>query len=166
MTPQQLERMLQMNAEGRSSREIAAEPGMPSHATIAKWLNRKREKAQEAQGFTTATSEALNRTVKVYSPLPVNPVNPEAPVLQLARARSLVGLRLTPAELLDAKDSGALPFNAWLDAWGRVEVREPGAEPLWPAYSAVGLVQGLKNRYGVARAERARPANRQREGSK
>jgi hypothetical protein len=142
MTPDQLERILKMDAEGKSARQIAAEPDMPSHTTIAKWLNRRREKELESQGVATETSEALNR---VYTP-PVNPEkvytafgparHPEdSPVVRLSLSRSLVGMFLSPKELLDAKEADALPPNAWLDAWGRVELREAGAEPLWPAYS-------------------------------
>lgn len=87
-------------------------------------------------------------------------------IVVLGLKRSLVGLHLSPRELLDAKDAGTLPANAWLDAFGKVEIRQVGAEPLWPSYAALGLVQGLKNRYGLASPEEPRRANRQREGSK
>jgi hypothetical protein len=68
---------------------------------------------------------------------------------------------LSPKELLDAKEASALPPNAWLDAWGRVELREAGAEPMWPSY---GPPEFAKNKGGTRfiklTPEAARPAHR------
>jgi hypothetical protein len=119
--------MVAMADKGMSAREIASMQNMPSHVTITKWLKRRAEKDLEAQGVNTPTREALN--TEVVTP----PVNPRVTPLEkvfLARG-NLVGMRLTPKELLDAKEAGMLPGNAWLSGGGAVEIRD---EPLWPVF--------------------------------
>jgi hypothetical protein len=128
MTPDQLERMVRLADEGKTPREIAQEPDMPSHVTITKWLKRRAEKELEAQGVNTPTREAL--TAPALTP----PVNPRITPLEkvFLERGNLVGMRLTPKELLDAKDAEMLPENAWLNGGGAVEVRD--GEPLWPVF--------------------------------
>jgi hypothetical protein len=157
-----------MDAEGRSARQIAKEPDMPSYTTISKWLTRKREKELEAQGVVTPTSQALNRVVtppdnpeKTYHAFGPPKRAEDSPVVKLSLTRSLVGMFLSPKELLDAKESSALPPNAWLDAWGRVEIRGEGQEPMWPSY---GPPEFAKNKGGTRfiklTPEAQRPAHR------
>ncbi len=158
-----LQRVLDLDAEGKSARQIALEPGMPSHVTITKILKRRAEKELERQGVNTPTYEAVNRAgVKT-----VNPVIPKSvmreklrpennPVVRLAQTRSLVGMHLSPKELLDAKEAGVLPPTAWLSGGGKVFIAEEGAEPLWPVF--------IMDEKGVYHPEPPRPAHRTAEG--
>jgi hypothetical protein len=184
VTPEQQARIYSLADQGVSARKIAEEPDMPNKTTVLKYLNRRREKEVEAQGVSTPTSRALQGvsgqvdtpevdtstrvdTEKEYYAFGAPRRLEESPVVQLSLHRSLVGMFLTPKELLDAKEARALPANAWLDAWGRVELRDPNAEPLWPAYGPpqpATTPSGKK--YMKLTPEEARPAHRTAEGPK
>ena len=146
MRPEELSQVQQLHHQGFSERAIATKTGLhPSsiHRAVANIQSEALAKQ----------SEAADRSEAV-------------PVVVASVERSLVGMRLSPKELLDAKDAMALPTTAYLDAWGQVEVRV--TEPLWPAYSQTGDTITLSdgrpaknkggNTYPVLRPEEPRPA--------
>lgn len=138
MTPDQHARILELHAEGASNREIAKAVGL-SHVTVAKVL----------KVVTKVVTQVV--TPGVVTPLVTPSGNPPETGL---------GMRLSPRELLDAKEAGTLPFTALLDGGGVVVI--PKAGPLWPRWEATGEVRiGLSGTtYPVMKPMPSRPARR------
>jgi hypothetical protein len=111
VTPEQATQIAELHEQGVSNREIARATGL-SHVTVAK---------------------ALKVVTQSGNPTGGNPV--ETP-----SGNPLVGLRLSPKELLDAKEAGRLPWTARLSGGGRVEIPEAGSPVVWPSFEPTGDV--------------------------
>ncbi len=139
MNSEQLERIKVLNAEGKTSREIASETGV-SQPTVVRWVAKMNQDVNQTSDSVNQASDSLpvvNHPDEVYIPL-----------------------YPTPRELLDLKELGLLGPNARLGPDGKVE--DSDGPVVWPAWEPTGeKIVGLsKQTTNLMRPLRPQPARR------
>ncbi len=136
MNSEQLERIKTLNAEGRTTREIAEETGIPQR-TVSYWVGKVAQEVAQGPEQVAQGPKVAQRPEDIY--IPKYP---------------------TPKELQDLKEAGVLDPDARIGPAGELEVSDGAV--LWPAWEPTGekKVGVSKQTTNLMRPLRPRPARR------
>jgi hypothetical protein len=105
----------------------------PEQATQIAELHEQGVSNREIARTVGLTHTTVAKVLKVETSGGGNPV-------ETSSGNPLIGRRLSPKELLDAKEAGTLPWTARLNGGGAVYVPEPGEPVVWPSFEPTGDV--------------------------
>jgi hypothetical protein len=105
----------------------------PEQATQIADLHEQGVSNREIARTVGLSHVSVAKALKVVTPGGGNPVVTPS-------GNPLIGRRLSPKELLDAKEAGTLPWTARLNGGGAVVIPEPGEPVVWPSFEPTGDV--------------------------